>query len=337
MSLSALLVLSASLLVSADPGSSRDDKPSERKPNPWAPTLPLLSQEEEKQLDEIIDRFILFDSGKLTGDEGKKAKEDFEKLGSEATFALIRGLNRAAKLEGSCPALIIAKKLNKIFAASDDKELLDFAKENVGAGVKESRHANTLADLKLMCQVRKSTLVRNKVPDPPPYGSTTTTSVTPLTKMNLVDLASAATTAKPAQAKQAVLEIANRTGDDALSTLASIATTVSDPDVKQAAREALDKGLGHLKSEALAEKMKDKLAEMRAAAARVGGTTAFRLGNELIGLLEDASAEVRDAAHDSLVRLAGGKTDFGPSSKSDGPARSEAVKKWRDWWASQKN
>src|SRR5437016_2744390 len=123
MSLTTLLILSAGLLLPADSGSSKDDKSAERKPNPWAPSLPLLSDEEEKKLDEIIDRFILFDTGKLAGDEGKKAKEDFDKLGVDATFALIRGLNRAAKLDNSCPALVIAKKLNRILAATDDRDL----------------------------------------------------------------------------------------------------------------------------------------------------------------------------------------------------------------------
>jgi hypothetical protein len=332
MSAAAWIILSAGLLLPADPGS-KDDK-SDRKPNPWAPTLPLLTQDEEKALDEIIDRFIQFDSGKLTGDEGKKAKEDFDKLGPEATFALLRGLNRAAKLEASCPALIIAKKLTKILGASEDKELLDFAKDNI-ASTKESRHAATLADLKLMCQMRKSALVRLKIPDPPAYGTTTTSTAPSLSKMSLTDLASTAATAKPDRAKQAVLEIAMRTGDDALTSLATILTTVSDPDVKQTARDSLAKALANLKADGLAKKLKDKLPEMRATAARVAGDKKYRLGGELIALLDDENTDVRDAAHQSLVRLAGGKTDYGPEATSDQAGRAEAIKKWQTWWAGQ--
>jgi uncharacterized protein YejL (UPF0352 family) len=266
MSSLACIILSATMLVSADPGSSKDDKPVERKPNPWAPSLPQLTEDEEKQLDEIINRFILFDTGKLAGEEGKKAKEEFDKLGIDATFALIRGLNRAAKLEDSCPTVVIAKKLSRIFATTEDKDLLDFAKDNVGAGAKGTRHAAALDDLKLSCSLRKSALVRAKVPNPPPYGSTTTTS---LAKLSLADLGNLVTTGKPDKAKQAVLEIASRTGDESLTALANAATTVSDTDVKQAARDALDKALSRLKPDALAEKLKDKNDEIRAAAERV--------------------------------------------------------------------
>jgi hypothetical protein len=332
MSFTAFLILTAGLWLPADSGSSKD---VQRKPSPWAPTLPALTQEEEQQLDEIINRFILFDTGKLTGDEGKKAKEDFDKLGPEATFALLRGLNRAARIESSCPALIIAKKLNKVLAFTDDRELLDFAKENIGNDVKENRHAATLQELKLTCQTRKAFLVRAKVPTPPPYG-TVDVSTTPLTKLSLADLISTSTTAKPDKAKQAVLEIASRAGDDPLNALVSIASTVSDNAVKQSARDALDKSLSRLKADGVREKIKDKQAEMRAACARVAGDKSFKLGSELIDLLDDENAEVRDAAHQSLVRLAGGKTDYGPDPKADSSARTDAVAKWRKWWAAQK-
>jgi len=271
MSAAAWLILSAGMLLGADPGSSSKDDKVEHKPSAWAPSLPGLTQEEEQKLDDIVDRFIQFDAGKLTGDDGKKAKEDFDKLGPDATFALIRGLNRAAKLETSCPAVTIAKKLGKIMATTEDKELLDFAKENVGAGAKDSRHAPVIADLKLTCQTRRAYLVRAKVPDPPPYGSTTTATPTPLNKLTVAELANIITTGKTAQAKQATIEIATRAGDEPLNALASAATTVSDPDVKQAARDALDKALSRLKPEALAEKLKDKNEELRAAAERVSG------------------------------------------------------------------
>jgi hypothetical protein len=98
-----------------------------RKPNPFAPSLPLLTQEEEKELDRIIDRFMQYDIGRLQGEEGKQALRDFEKLGPEATFALIRGLNRAAEIDHTCPALVIAKKLSRILMASTDEQLLEFA------------------------------------------------------------------------------------------------------------------------------------------------------------------------------------------------------------------
>ena len=90
-----------------------------------------MTSDEEDQLDKVIDRFMLFDTGQLKGDEGKTALEDFEKLGPEAIPALIRGINRAAVMENSCPTLVIAKKLKTMLAASDDQDLLDFAHDNI--------------------------------------------------------------------------------------------------------------------------------------------------------------------------------------------------------------
>ncbi len=334
MSIPTLFVLTLGLALAADTGStSKDDKPVERKPHPFAPSLPLMTDEEEKQFDAIIDRFIQFDIGKLTGDDGKKAKADFDKLGPEATFALVRGLNRAAKIEGSCPALIISKKLATFFAVTEDRELLEFARDNIGAGVQQSRHSGMLSDLRTSCMLRKNALTRAGIPNPPPYGGSSTST---LSKLGVTELANTGTTGKLTQAKQAVLELAGRNGDEALGALASVATTVSDPEVKKAARDGLEKALGRLSQSAFKEKLKDRQFEMRAASARVIGIKNYRLGVELIDLLEDENADVRDAAHKSLVRLAGGKTDFGPEASSDTSARTDAVKQWRAWWATQK-
>src|SRR5258708_15721683 len=101
-----LLTAALSLSLAADPSA---DKP--RPPNPFAPTLPQLTKEEEDDLDAVIDRFILADTGQLTGADAKAALKDFNALGPEAVFALIRGLNRAAVPDQSCPTLVIANKL----------------------------------------------------------------------------------------------------------------------------------------------------------------------------------------------------------------------------------
>src|SRR5262249_60044157 len=96
-----------------------------RQPHPLAPSLPQLADQEEERIDKIIDRFILYDTGKLHGAEAKQALTEFQKLGPEATPALLRGLNRAAAIEHSCPALVIAKKLARILNATTDVELLE--------------------------------------------------------------------------------------------------------------------------------------------------------------------------------------------------------------------
>src|SRR2546421_12276851 len=100
-----ILALATACLIGLD-GPRVSDSP--RKPNPFAPSLPQLTDEEEEKLDQIIDRFIQQDTGRLSGEEGKKARQDFDKLGPEAIPALIRGVNRAAKIEHSWPAGVIA-------------------------------------------------------------------------------------------------------------------------------------------------------------------------------------------------------------------------------------
>src|SRR5438309_7500923 len=125
-----LLTLTAVLMLANEPAVQTE---TARKPNPFAPSLPQLSDEEENQLDQTIDRFIDYESGKVRGPDAKKVLADFQKLRPEAIPALIRGLNRAAKIEHSCPAVIIAKKLARMLHATKDPELLEFARENVGA------------------------------------------------------------------------------------------------------------------------------------------------------------------------------------------------------------
>ena len=103
------LLLTLTCLLCLQPPSGEGKQPRER--HPLAPSLPLLTEKESAAIDHIIDRFIAQDVGKLKGQEGLKAVADFKALGPEAIPNLIDGLNRAANLEDSCPAVLIAKKL----------------------------------------------------------------------------------------------------------------------------------------------------------------------------------------------------------------------------------
>jgi len=139
------------------------EEASPRRPNPLAPSLALLTEEEEAKLDAIIDRFIAYDTGKLPGPEGKEAFRAFHNLGPEATFALIRGMNKSALIDHSCPALTIARKLQSTLRTTQDTRLLEYAKENVGLGVERSRHMTAIKELRLTATTRKSQLVRGGV------------------------------------------------------------------------------------------------------------------------------------------------------------------------------
>jgi hypothetical protein len=147
----------------APPESKREaDGTTPRKPHPLAPSLRETTKAEEDKFDEVIDAFIEADTGKLTGSAAKKANETFQKLPPEAAFALIRGLNKAAAIDNSCPALVIAKKLRSQLRSSTDKQLLQYSRENIGSGVTQSRHMAVIKDLRLGCSLRMHALNNQK-------------------------------------------------------------------------------------------------------------------------------------------------------------------------------
>src|SRR5262249_41517993 len=164
MSLAVAIAFSPALPADDPKSAPQKTSKSERKPNPLAPSLPETTEEEEEKFDKIIDRFILYDTGKLPGPEGKKALEDFKSLPPESVFALIRGLNRAAAINHSCPALVIARRIASQMRTTNDRELLQFARENVGAGVERAQHGAVLKELKYECTRRQAALGNEKTP-----------------------------------------------------------------------------------------------------------------------------------------------------------------------------
>ena len=164
----------AALVVAA--GGPTDLKNRER--HPLAPSLPLLTRDESKNIDTVINRFIDYDIGKLKGTEGKKALDDFNRLGPESIFNLIDGLNRAANMQDSCPAVIISKRVSSILRTSEDPELLAYAKDTIGSDVTAKRHLGVLKDLQATILFRKADLQRRGIK----IGGTKTTSPADLQK-----------------------------------------------------------------------------------------------------------------------------------------------------------
>jgi hypothetical protein len=315
---STLLTLTlTALLAGGDPPSTKP-----REPNPFAPSLPLLTDEEEARLDEIIQQWIKYDTGRLGGAEAKKARQDFERLGPEAIPALIRGMNEAARIEDSCPAVTIAKKLYRMLSVTDDTELLQFARENIGAGITQSRHLGVLRDLRLACTLRKNQLMRLAAAGPKAPRSMTT-----------VELVQAAGSERGLRLKQVLTELEQRRGDEPINALAGAAASY-ETDVKEQARTLLASNLARQGSKVVQAKLTDERSEVRAAAARTAGQKFPKLGGDLIELLNDGEEEVRVAAHQALVRLNRG-TDLGPTAQASETERSAAVEKWRSWWARQ--
>src|SRR5262245_16768124 len=302
-------------------------KTGKRKPHPLAPSLPQLTYAEEEKIDGIIDRFILFDIAKLPGAEGKKAKQDFDNLGPEAIFALIRGLNKAAKIDASCPALTIGRKVASILRGSRDMELLEFARENIGAGVKYTQHGRILNELRVICMLRKrQVLVAN------PYGHGKKV-ISPVRKMSTGELSAAiAKERRAARLKLLMGELANRKGAEVVEGLGAAAAR--DGEAGTLGRTYLASHLARLESKLIKEKLQDETPAVRAAAAQAVASKHPRLGGDVIGLLTDASPVVRKAARQALVKLARG-ADYGPMYDASPSEREEAVKKWRAWWAKQ--
>lgn len=327
--MTSLLALTAAVLIAAEPARTE----SSRKPNPFAPSLPQLTDEEEAELDRIIDRFILFDTGKLKGEEGKKALADFQKLGPEATFALIRGLNRAAAIESSCPAVVIGKKLNTILRSTTDAELLEFARENIGIGVEQSRHMGVIKDLRAIAIFRKRD-VQNRTatvranPNPP------ATVIKSSKVMSNAELAKAVENTSGSQLRPLLIELSKRSGEEVIDGLA-FATLSLETDTKQLASDLLGSYLAKQTPALLKDKLKDGRATVRAHAARAIGSKGVRYGGDVIDLLKDDDADVRQAAHETLVKLSKG-TDFGPEADAAEADRDQAIRKWRDWLSKQR-
>jgi hypothetical protein len=324
----ALLILT---LVTVAPGGG---KYADRERHPLAPSLPLLTDKEYEAIEAVIDRFIEYDIGTFKGARAAKALADFKALGPEAIPVLLDGLNKAANLEGSCPAVLIAKKLAQLLSTSNDPELLEFARGMIGTGVTARRHTVALKDLKVTCQLRKAYLQRvalmNKGSTP---GKVAAATGKPPRSMTVAELAQAAGCERGPRLKLVLTELEKRKGPQILEALGAAAGTY-EKDIQQHARGLLDKHLARQTPAVVKAKLTDDRAEVRAAAARAVAARGLRYGSELIELLTDSDKGVRQAARQALVRLSRGQ-DFGPEPGASEKEVSAAVQMWRAWWAKQ--
>jgi tetratricopeptide (TPR) repeat protein len=114
--------------------------PREAEP-PAAPEMPAFGSgppgmlEQNPVYDYVVDRFILYDIGQLRGAAGQQAKREFQALGPYAVPALVRGLNRSASIQASCPVVVIASKLEQSLSSAGDYQMIRYAVENIGRGV----------------------------------------------------------------------------------------------------------------------------------------------------------------------------------------------------------
>ncbi|MSU78860.1 MAG: hypothetical protein EXS16_12295 [Gemmataceae bacterium] len=310
-----ILCLSALLCLTQIPPDFRD-----RDRHPLAPSLPLLTKDESKKIDTVIERFIQYDIGVLKGAEGKKALDDFNNLGPEATFNLVHGLNRTANIQSSCPAVIIAKKLASIYLMTEDLQLLGYSKDLIGIGVTGKRHLGVIRDLQTNILLRKGYLQRKAL-----VGGGT---------KSYAELESAINKGTIAQKKAALTEAEKRQGPKAIGVLLMGIASL-DAELSQWSRGLLDKNLQRESADSLKLLMKDKRKDARLAAVSAVSAKKLRLGSELIDLLLDPEIEVREASRQAIVRMANGR-DFGPESSANVGEREAAVMRWRAWWKTGK-
>jgi hypothetical protein len=234
----------------------------------------------------------------------------------------------------------IAKKLARMLNASKDTELLEFARENVGAGVTRSRHMGVIKDLRFQCLLRKRAVAQSGQVARRSVVSLRGDSTNPdpgqksLRALSISELVEAAGKERGPKLKLVLTELGQRHGDAVIGALGAAAATY-DGDVQKLARELLERQLASLKPDALKEKFKDDRAEVRSAAARLAGNKDLHLEAELIALLTDEETGVRQAAHRSLVKLSKG-ADFGPKDGASEAQQEQAAQEWRAWLERQK-
>jgi hypothetical protein len=101
------------------------------------------------ECDQVVYRFILYDIGKLRGEEAQQALADFNALDSDAIPALVRGLNASAYISASCPVVVLSSKVSSQLTQANNPQTHQYALNNIGRGVDpRAAHAAQLAGLR---------------------------------------------------------------------------------------------------------------------------------------------------------------------------------------------
>lgn len=320
--MSTVVIAAFALVLSQSP----NDK-SERQRHPLAPSLPILTEKEIAQYEAVVERFIQYDIGKLPKSQGEKAKAEFLRLPPEAFFVLVEAFNRAANMEHSCPAVVIGKKLASIIRSSDDFEMLQFAKDTIGLGVKARRHMGVVKDLQVTCILRKGflqsqALAAKNAPRP----NVTAPVPGAIPAMTQAEFLKAAQNEQGPRLKAILAEADRKKLFDVLI----IAAARPETEAKEIGQSYLDKHLDQKTGAQLRDLLKHSQPAARAAAAKAIGQRKLPFAKELIDTLADDHALVRQAARRALVQWSDGR-DFGPEADADEAAQSVAIRRWRDW------
>jgi HEAT repeat protein len=127
-----------------------------------------------------------------------------------------------------------------------------------------------------------------------------------------------------------LLEWRDKTGEEYTEAVAG-AISKLDPKTQKEARRRLAERLTRMTAATLSDKLQDKNAEIRRAAALAIAMKEDK-GHlpRLIDLLEDPDPAVARAAHRALKSLT--DQDLGPTPGATPAERRQAVEAWRAWW-----
>ena len=294
-----------------------------RLPHPLAPTIAQLTEAEEDELDALIDRFMLFDIGRLPGPEGLKAQKDFEALKSDAIPALLRGLARSARLDHDCPVTVIAKKLRTLLRSTTDRQLLAFARDEADAADLR-KHRGVITALKVGITGQLAALDRAGTPPPPAYRDPRLANLT----VEELRKKLAAKPSDPDWAHALLGELVQRNEPGVLEVLAMGASSTY-PNVRVVGRKHLADWMAKRPSAQLASFLKHEQSEVRRAAAVRLLVSKDPAALAAIDLLTDPVPAVRQAVHAELVRQA--KKDLQAPGETP-ESQSKAVNAWKSWW-----
>lgn len=292
------------------------------------------AQQPSEEYDRIVNDFIDYDVGRLRGQAGRIANSRFQSMQSpQAVPALVRGVNRAARLRQSCPVVAVSAKLQRMLQTTADAELLRWIVENLDRSSPEITYGTYLDNIRQIAN-HQLAAVDEATPEVASalHGGGTAgqlrRSREAMEKWSYEDLLEAVSQERGTRLLQVLEELKDRKGARYTGALADAVAMVGD-DMKPLARGLLSARLTRMSDRTLTSKLKDPNPEVRAAAASAVGYKGTALYQELAAALRDPNPRVVAEAHAVLVKLLG--EDLGPRPEASGLDCFEASRRWEQW------
>jgi hypothetical protein len=340
------LLLGAFLFIAAvaqfatcgqDGDDERDSSPAPASADRAKTPKAKARADKPDRFDAVVDAFIDYDIGKLRGAQGFKANQDFHALsGDEVIPALVRGANKAAKMQNSCPIIMIAMKLQSHLQQAKSREALQYAAAHLDSSGANMVYGSYIDSLRAGAR----TMLRQFDGLPPAAEEDTNEvrgggtagqlrrSKKPIDEWSQADLLDAVLTEEGPPVVRALEELKDRKGAESTDTLAKAIGALGD-EIRPLARGLLAQRLVRMTDETLKTMLADENVEIRAAAASAAGYKGSPLCPELAKAVADKNPLVAANAHQSLVKLSG--EDLGPADGAKFAERFTASKRWTRW------